>query len=82
MQREESVIVLEALLAGIPCRIGDFTFVLDTEFRLCVQGYNETNPDEHPLLVCNESFQGFVQLCNNASQYEIDVIAANLALNR
>lgn len=81
MSKSNSVIVLSALLHGIPCRIGQFTYRLDIDFRLCVEGKNETNVDDDPLLIVAGDLSSFICLCNNATEYEMDVIALNLALN-
>lgn len=81
MPKNNSVVVLSALLHGVPCKISGFIYLLDNDFRLCVQGFNESGEEEQDLLVVGSDLSSFVKICNDATDYEMSVIGMNLALN-
>lgn len=84
--RPNAVIVLEALIAGIPVKIGVDTFELIPDPRwgksiLAVPSFDEQGNQLEYYLPTDVSLQNFLILCDNMTDYERDVIACNLGLN-
>ncbi|MBE7512413.1 MAG: hypothetical protein HS103_06315 [Anaerolineales bacterium] len=78
-----AVLVLKALLIGIPVKIQDCSYCLSTDYRLCVPGRNETTQQDVLLAVNfgNVTIQDFIALAEQATPDEILHISANLVLN-
>lgn len=84
MQKNNSIIVLEALLNGANISIRGRVYRLCSNYELCVMGSSgdEGEDDFGRLLYTGHSLGEFIKFCDSMSDYEIDVIAMNVGLNQ
>lgn len=80
----KTIKVLEALMNGHRIRVGGRIFCFDENYRLCQVAYNDMGGEK--LLIVNMgdgiSLAGFIRFCDDITQEEMDIIIANLGLNR
>lgn len=84
MNEQNAVIILKALLMGIPCGVGAYTYCFDNDNRLCVEAIVDGEEDLGTLLTVNfgeTSIQEFIGICANATDDEMTIIGANIGLN-
>jgi hypothetical protein len=81
--KPKSIILLQALLAGERCKIGNYVYCFSDDNRLCVVGMNETENKEVLLAVNfgDVNIQDFIGLAETMTPNEITVIAANAVLH-
>lgn len=82
------IMVLRALLAGLPVEHGGGTYCLDIDYRLCKQGVsiNTGTGEETPILLVVDMGDGialkdFVKWAMRFSDDELFILAATAALN-
>jgi hypothetical protein len=83
MNEFNAIIILKALLMGLPCGVGAYTYHFDVDNRLCVEATNVTTGKDILLTVNfgEVPIQDFVGICASATEDEMTVIGANIGLN-
>lgn len=78
-RRDPAVIILSALLDGLPVTIGNVVYRLDDGFHLCIEA---EEPKGQLLKVLSCELNYFITLCKQASDEEICAVVSNLVLNK
>lgn len=83
MSRSNAGIILEALLMGIPCKIGEHTYGLDTQNRVCQKAFDEfgNEIDEWLPTYGGGTIAGLIELAEKSTREEIGIIGGNITLN-
>lgn len=82
INRTNAEIVLSALLAGHRVEIGEYIYLLSRDGFLCTVCYDINGDESDKILRTFMSFSQFVALADSATEYEIMVVCANVALNQ
>lgn len=85
MKKNNALVVLDALLLGRNINVRGRTYRLCGNYELCVMGSSNADDgsdDFGRLLYTGDSLGQFIKFCDSMTDYEIDVVAANLGLNR
>jgi hypothetical protein len=75
------LVVLKALLEGYPVEITPYVYRLDSDYELCIEGFN-TSTRKVALLKTHFSLRTFLELCNRLTDDEVFLIGANTVLNK
>lgn len=75
------LLVLRALLLGIPCKIGQHTWQVDADTNLCSIGYSDTRGEVLLLFSKGLQVRAVQTIMEQMTEEQYMVIASNLMLN-
>lgn len=79
--RPKSLIVLEALLMGIPIELSGYECTLINN-QLCIPMFDEQGERLDKMFGLDMPLRGFLNYCNAMSEDEVIAIAMNIVLNK
>lgn len=79
--RPKSLIVLEALLMGIPVTLSGYECHLISN-QLCIPMYDEHGNEQDKMFGLQMPLHGFLNYCDALPDDEIAIIAMNVGLNK
>lgn len=84
MNRDPSLIILEALLQGHRIKIDDYTYVLSENYTLCIVAQTtsgEVSIGEKYLAV-DDTLGQFIRMCKKLTSDKLRDISSDIALNK
>lgn len=84
-RKNQSSIILEALLNDLEVTIGDETYVMDDDFNLCQTEFWRFLSDgesERVSIITDISLRSFIKMCHKIPEDQLFMISADLALNK
>lgn len=81
MSRHNAVLLLEALLMGLEVKTQGYIFALDSAYQL-INVIHPPDAETWQIRCFADSIEDFIAWGEGMSEYEVDVMIANIGLNR